>query len=195
MVKNSLFDTTHELRYREDSKLGFFLLILCFSAGCIAGSLLAPITPMNSALSDYIGISRLESAGALNVFIHFVRFHLVAFLLGSSMLGIVLLPALSFLRGFALSCTAATIISYYPGNGIIMAAVILGFTSVISLACFFIIALDAFMSASRIFHLVRGASAPRKDKLYLRTLACLPLLAIGTLIELKLVPYLVSLLT
>lgn len=195
MVKRNLFGTSHELRYQKDSKLSFLLLLLCFSVGCVAGSLFSYLIPMNSAISDYIGINRLESSGVLNVFFHFSRFHLVAFLFGSSIFGIALLPILSFLRGFALSCTAATIMSYYPDNGIIMAAVILGFTSVISLTCYFIIAVDGFMSSSRIFHLVRGASAPKKDKLYLRTFACLPLLAIGTLIELKLVPYLVSLLT
>lgn len=195
MVKSNLLSTSHELRYQKESKLGFLLFILCFSVGCITGSLLASLTPMNSVLSDFIGISRLESVGVPYVFFHFVRFHLVAFLLGSSIFGIILLPALSFLRGFALSCTAATIMSYFPNNGIIMALVILGFPSVISLYCFFIISVDGFMSSSRIFHLVRGASAPKKDKLYLRTLACLPLLALGTLIELKLVPYLVSLLT
>ena len=195
MIKNNLSLGKHGLTYQKDSKLYFLLLILSFSAGCLAGSLVGSFFKFDSSLNDFMGISSLESASAVTVFFHFARFHLVAFLLGSSFLGIALLPVLSCIRGYALSCTAASIISCYPSNGIIMAAIILGIPAIVSLPCFFTISIDGLMSSNRIFHLVRGNSAPRKDKLYTRSLACLPFLAIGTLIEIKLVPYLVSLLT
>ncbi len=195
MIKNNLSLGKHGLTYQKDSKLYFLLLILSFSAGCLAGSLVGSFLKFDSSLNDFLGITTLENSSAVTVFLHFSRFHLVAFLLGSSFLGIVFLPVLSCIRGYALSCTAATIISGYPNNGIIMAVIILGIPALISLPCFFTISIDGFMSSSRIFHLVRGNSAPRKDKLYARSLACLPFLAIGTLIEIKLVPFLVSLLT
>lgn len=195
MIKNNLSLGKHGLTYQKDSKLYFLLLILSFSVGCLAGSLVGSFFEFGSSLSDFMGVSGLESSNAVTVFFHFSRFHLVAFLLGSSFFGVALLPVISCLRGYALSCTAASIISCYPNNGIIMAVVILGIPAMISLPCFFTISIDGFMSSARIFHLVRGNSAPRKDKLYARSLACLPFLAIGTLLEIKLVPYLVSLLT
>jgi hypothetical protein len=54
--------------------------------------------------------------------------------------------------------------------------------------------LDGFFNSRRILNLVRGNSAPRVDNIYIRTIACLPVLAAGTIIEMKLIPYLVSLL-
>lgn len=195
MIKNNLSLGKHRLSYEQDSKLCFLLLILSFSVGCLAGSLVGSFFEFDSTLNDFLGLSKLETSSSLSVFFHFARFHLVAFFLGSTFFGIALLPVLSCIRGYALSCTAASIISCYPNNGIIMAAVILGIPAIISLPCFFTISIDGFMSSARIFHLVRGSSAPRKDKLYAKSLACLPFLVIGSLIELKLVPYLVSLLT
>ena len=194
MIKNNLTLGEHRFTYQKESKLYFFLLILSFLAGCLAGSLVGSFFRFDSSLNDFIGFSTLEASSIVSVFFHFARFHLVAFFLASSFYGVALLPVLSCIRGYALSCTAATIISFYPQNGIIMALVILGIPAMISLPCFFSISIEGFMSSSRILHLVRGNSALRKDKLYAKAIICLPFLAIGTLIEYKLVPYLVSLL-
>lgn len=194
MIKNNLTLGEHRFTYQKESKLYFFLLILSFLAGCLAGSLVGSFFRFDSSLNDFIGFSTLEASSIVSVFFHFARFHLVAFFLASSFYGVALLPVLSCIRGYALSCTAATIISFYPQNGIIMALVILGIPAMISLPCFFSISIEGFMSSSRILHLVRGNSASRKDKLYAKAIICLPFLAIGTLIEYKLVPYLVSLL-
>ena len=194
MIKNNLTLGKHRLTTQKESKLYFLLLILSFLAGCLAGSLVGSFFEFDSSLNDFIDFSTLETSSIVTVFFHFTRFHLVAFLLASSFYGIALLPALSCIRGYALSCTAASIISAYSQDGIIMALVILGIPAIFSLPCFFTISIEGFFSSSRILHLVRGNSAPRKDKLYAKTLACLPFLAIGTLIEFKLVPYLVSLL-
>ena len=195
MFKSNLSHGKHKRIGRTDNSLSFILLILSFLAGCLAGSLIGSLFEFDSALNDFAGISALETTGAVSVFFRFIRFHLVAFLLGSSYFGIVLLPVLSCIRGYALSCTAATIISCYPQNGIIMAILILGIPAIISLPCFFTISIDGFSASARLFHLVRGNSAPAKDKLYARTLFCLPFLIGGSLIEFKLVPYMVSLLT
>lgn len=195
MIKNNIRHGKDSILYQKDGKICFVLLILGFSIGCFIGSLIGPGTTYDSWLSDFVGLSRLQNMGMAAAFFHFSRFHLVAFLLGSSYFGIILIPALSCVRGYVLSFTAASIISVYPQNGLIMAAVILGIPALISLPCYFLLSIEGFRSAGRIFHLVRGNSAPRKDRLFACALACLPFLAAGTLAELKLVPYLVSLLT
>ncbi len=195
MIKKDISLVNGGPSYQKNGRIYFVVLILCFSAGCLTGSLVGSFFGFDSLLNDYAGASVIASRSPVSLFFNYSRFQLVAFLLGTSFLGLALLPALSFIRGYALSCTAATIISAYPDNGIIMAAVILGFPAIFSLACFFVISIESFKSSERILHLVRGNSAPRKDKLYARFLACVPFLAIGTLIEIKFVPYLISLLT
>jgi len=195
MIKNNSRRSNDSVLNQRDGKICFILLILGFSIGCFIGSLVGPSLTYDSWLSDFLGLSKLQNMGIVSAFFHFSRFHLVALLLGSSFLGIVLIPALSCIRGYILSFTAASIISAYPQNGLIMAAVILGIPALISLPCYFLLSIEGFRTATRIFHLVRGNSAPRKDRLLSCSLACLPFLAAGTLAELKLVPYLVSLLT
>lgn len=194
MIKHKLSPERHSLPHRKDSKFPFLLLSLSFFLGCIAGSLIGSFHDFDAALSDFIGFSALESSDFFYVFFNYSRFHIAAFLLGTSFFGVIFLPILCCVRGYALSCTAATIISCYPGNGIVMALVILGVPAVLSLPCFFIMSLDGFFNSRRILNLVRGNSAPRVDNIYIRTIACLPVLAAGTIIEMKLIPYLVSLL-
>ena len=180
------------MSHRKEDKFSFFLLTLSFLLGCIAGSLIGTFQNFDSPLNDFIGFSKLESSDFLSVFLNFIRFHILAFLLSTSFFGIILLPVLSCVRGFALSCTAATIISAVPDNGIIMAFIILGIPAVLSLTCFFTMSIDGFLNSKRIFNLVRGNSASRVDNIYMRSMACLPVLAVGTIIEMKFVPYLVS---
>ncbi len=195
MIKTNLSKVEYGPLRQKNSRIYFLLLILCFSAGCFAGSLTGSFFGLDPVLKDFSDFSTGCSSNPISVFLSFSRFHLVAFLLGSSFLGLALLPVLSCIRGYALSCTAASIISSYPEKGVIMAAVILGIPALLSIPCFFVVSIDGYMSSVRIFHLVRGNSAPRKDKLYSRFLACIPILALGTLAEIKFVPYLVSLLT
>lgn len=195
MIKRELSLGNDVNPFQSKSRIYFLVIILCFSTGCLAGSLAHSFFGFGSFLNDYLGAAEIASQNPIGLFFNFSRFQLVAFLLGTSFLGLALLPALSFIRGYALSCTAASIISAYPDNGIFMAAIILGVPAIFSLACFFVISIEGFKSSERIFHLVRGNSAPRKDKLYARFLACIPFLALGTLIEIRFVPYLISLLT
>jgi hypothetical protein len=179
---------------QRDGKLCFLLLVFGFSAGCLAGSFAGSRLGLVPVLSDYRDLHAAAAQTFPLCLIRFSAFHLAAFFLGSSFLGIVFLPLLSGLRGFVLSCTAASIISVYPDNGLLMLAAALAIPALISLPCFFLIVLEAYRSSARIFHLVRGSSSPRKDHLAYRTLSCLPFLIAGALTELKLVPYLVSML-
>lgn len=193
MIERRLSSVKRNLPLKKENDSSFLLLAFSFLAGCLAGSLIGAFHGFDSALSDFIGFDALKSSDFFYIFLSFIRFHIAAFLLGSSFYGVVLLPVLSCLRGYALSCTAAAVISCYPNNGIIMAFVILGIPAVLSLPCFFLISTDGFLSSRRILNLVRGNSVPIVSYFYLRTLACLPVLAAGTAIEIKLVPYLVSL--
>jgi len=195
MIKKKHSLEKHGFSYQRDGRVYFMLLILSFSAGCLAGSLFGSFFGLDSVLNDCADVSEINSAGTLTLFFSYSRFHLVALFLGTSVFGLVMLPVLSCVKGYALSCTAATIISCYPEKGLVMAAVILGIPAIFSLPCFFVISIEGFLSSTRIFHFLRGNSSPKKDKLYSKFLICLPLLAAGTFAEIELIPYLVSLLT
>ena len=195
MMKKRLSPEKQTLPQRQEMKSRFLLLSLSFVIGAVAGSYIGSFFDFDSALNDFIDFTALNSLSYFEVFFRFVRFHIIVIFLGTSFLGIALLPALSCIRGYALSCTAATIISAYPKDGIIMALVILGIPTVLSLPCFFVMSVDGFISSGRIVNLLHGRAAIRTDKFFVHSLACLPFLALGTLLEMKLVPYLVSLLT
>ena len=107
------------------------------------------------------------------ILLHFIRFHLVVILLASSFLGIALLPLTSCLRGYALSCTAATIISADSKNGLIMALLTLGIPAIFSLPCFFVMSVDGYLSSKRIFTLARGVSAIRTNGFLKSALVCM----------------------
>jgi len=176
-------------------KTGFLLLLLSFAFGSIVGSISGSFFGFESVLSDFAGVASLGSMSYFRILLHFIRFHLVVILLASSFLGIALLPLTSCLRGYALSCTAATIISADSKNGLIMALLTLGIPAIFSLPCFFVMSVDGYLSSKRIFTLARGVSAIRTNGFLKSALVCMPVLAAGALIEMKLVPYLVSLLT
>lgn len=171
----------------------FALLILCFFLGCLGGSLLGSFFQFEFFLRDSFVFGKTEAPGIPMGFLYFIRFQLLAVILGSSYYGLALFPALSFFRGYALSCTAASIIAAYPARGIILAAVAVGLPALFSLPCFFAISIAGYNSSLRILRMVRGQSGPKKGKLFRLVLTCLPVLATGALIEFKLVPYLVSL--
>lgn len=192
MVKQRIKAVRLSNSRKKDGKYSFLLLILCFLIGSITGSMIGSFRNSDSLLNDFIGFSELQTSDFFHVYLSFSRFHILAFLLSTSFFGILLLPVLSCVKGFALSCTAATIISSVQGNGIIMALVILGLPAVLSLTCFFIISIDGFLNSKRILNLIRGNSVARIDGICLRTIACIPVLAIGTIIEMKFIPYLVS---
>ncbi len=192
MFKQGRFSVKTAQAPRKDAKAAFLLLMLSFLVGCMAGSLIASFGGYDFVLSDFVGFNTLETAAFGYVFFYFIRFHLAALLLSSSYFGIALLPLLSALKGYALSCTAASIISCYSNNGGIMALVIVGIPALFSVSCFFIMAQDSLKYSRRLLSLVRGVSCPLVSGLYLKTMACLPFLAAGTVIEMKLVPYLVS---
>ncbi len=171
----------------------FALLILCFFIGCVGGSLLGSFFQFEFFLRDSFVFGETAAPGISMGFLYFIRFQLLAVILGSSYYGLALFPALSFFRGYALSCTAASIIAAYPANGVILAAVAAGLPALFSLPCFFAISIAGYNSSLRILRLVRGQPSPKKGRLFLLVLTCLPVLAAGTLIEIKLVPYLASL--
>ena len=173
----------------------FFIFSLFFLLGSIVGGFMGSLFEQNGMLVGFSGTAELGNSNFILIFLRFIRFHALAVFLGSSSFGIVLLPVLIALKGYSISCTAAVIMSAYPDNGIIMALVILGIPSLFSLPCCFLISVESFFSSRKIFDLLRGSSAALRNRLTGLAILCLPVLLTGALMEMILVPRLVSWLT
>ncbi len=170
------------------------LLFALFMIGCLLGAFFGS----SYSSVNIFGLNLFETASADgNVFaqaFNFIRFHLFAILLGTSFLGILFVPALTLLKGFALSCASATIILSQPSGGIVMALIILGIPSIFSIPCFIAISDDALDRSIRLFSLLRGNYSAPLEKNGKKWLFILPAMIISVAVEMKLVPYLLTLL-
>lgn len=127
------------------------LLSAAFAAGVIAGSFLSAGACSGDEaagfIDGYIGSVRGAPVGQARMFLSLSKFHLAAFLLGFSMLGVVLIPALSMLRGFTLAFTLSLFVRVYSLEGALAGAAVLGASSLVSLPLFFLLAAQS-MNAS-----------------------------------------------
>lgn len=183
---SSSFSTIHRDRI-------FACSFFCFAflAGSVLGSILGlPFSGAEPLLDGYI-FSNANATGLFIAFVWFIRFQFISFLMGTSFLGVTLIPLLVFLRGYILSCASATIINSYPQNGIIMALIIVGIPSILSIPCFFLISTEAFFSSRRLLRMCSGGFFRGRIR-FKSLIVCIPVLFLGTLAEAELVPYIIS---
>ncbi|NLV86959.1 MAG: hypothetical protein GX025_07055 [Clostridiales bacterium] len=183
------------LQPKEILELCFFLVSLCFVLGAILGCLVGTSFPDSAKAAGGLLDFNFLGMGFVSGFLGFAMFSLLAVFLGSSYLGVAFLPLLTGARGYILSCSSASIISSSGDGGLITALIVLGIPAFISLPCFFTVVVDAAISSRRLGEITRGRYAPQKNKLMLHFFLSVPFLVLGTLLEMKLVPYLVSILT
>ncbi|MEG0875786.1 MAG: hypothetical protein RSD32_01840 [Oscillospiraceae bacterium] len=172
----------------------FLVFSLCFTVGCVLGCFVGSVSGSPENVFHFSGAPPLGLASFFLIFLRISWFHIFAAALGSSFLGIGFLPILAGVRGYALSLTAASIILSNQQQGIIMALILLAVPALLSLPCFFIISVDAFFSSRRLLELHRGRSSVPRGKLPIHCLICAPILILAALLQMKLIPYLISLL-
>ena len=164
---------------RRDGGAMSLLLAMVFF-GVLAGAASAML--LRSGAADGTDVSGLTAALPLTLpasVWRALRFFLLLFLLGTSWLGVMLLPAAALLRGAVLGYGVASLYAVYAYRGLLAAAVIFGFPALVLLPCFLTAAGDAF-SASRALASMRfGVSAPADRSGALRhALLILPLIAL-----------------
>ena len=123
------------------------------------------------------------------------RYHLAALLFSTSLLGVVLIPALLAVRGFALACSAAWLCSAYPGEGEALALIVLGLPGVLTVPALFVTAEwgGRFSASLLASFLKRRPPAPRPGRKENRCLAVVLMLFAAAAVEYWLVPALVRL--
>ena len=163
---------------RDGGALPLLLAVLFF--GVLGGAAAVMLFCWSAAGEpDASTIVALLPATLLRSFWRALRFFLLLFLLGTSWLGVVFIPAASLLRGAVLGSGVAALYAAYSYRGLLDALIIYGAPALWSLPCFLIAAGDAF-SASRALASMRfGVSAPADRAAALRrVLLILPLVAL-----------------
>lgn len=124
-------------------------LSLFFFCGLILGQVLVARVPKETGaeleryLSDYV---RLGAAGRrpmgalLSTAALYLRYPLVAFLLGFASAGVVLLPCTALAFGFFLSFSVCCFTAAFGMEGVMLALAVFGLRCVLTLPCFFLLA-------------------------------------------------------
>ncbi|MCM1297359.1 MAG: hypothetical protein NC311_17605 [Muribaculaceae bacterium] len=172
-------------------------IVVCggaFLAGALGGGALAALmgTEDQAAFSDFFlgyrsalsGGLGLPSLGAL--LWSGVKWPVLAFFLGFTALGIIMLPFLFALRGFLLSYCIAGLVRAMEGQGALLALALFGFEAVFALPILFVLGIQSWDAAralkGHLFYTPKLKS-PYVDGYWLRCLLCAILLVFGTLAE------------
>lgn len=134
------------------------LLLLAgfFSAGVILGQVLSGKIPASTAdelkryLKDYFKLSDrgdFTIKSFLSSLLLYFRYPLLAFLLGFASVGVILLPMVSVAFGFFLSFSVCCFTAVFGGKGVLLALTVFGLRCLITLPCFFLIAVPSFQNS------------------------------------------------
>jgi len=180
------------------------LLALFFSAGVILGQVLSGHVPEETSeelsryLTAYVSVGK-ETEMTLRTFLSAVMiyFHypLLVLLLGFASVGIVLIPLLSLAYGFFLSFSVCCFTPAFGQNGVLLALSVFGLRCLVTLPCFFLLAVPSFQNAVSLalFSFGRGNQVRPVHcgtHWWLRLGVVLLLLLAGVVTELFVTPYL-----
>ena len=130
------------------------LLAVFFSLGIFLGQVLSGRVPASAAeelsqyLSSYLRLNGTQDLPILSAMLLYFRYPLLAFLLGFASLGIVLLPLCAVAYGFSLSFSVCCFTAAFGKNGILLALCVFGLRCLISIPCFFLLAVPSFSGAA-----------------------------------------------
>lgn len=141
------------------------LLALFFLSGVLLGQVLSGRVPdatgdeLGRYLTDYLrldgGTERTASA-ALSAAVIYLRYPLLAFLLGFTSLGVVLLPCVTVAYGFFLSFSVCCFTAAFGTDGVLLALAVFGLRCVVTLPCYLLLAVPAWGTSAALAALSFG---------------------------------------
>lgn len=176
------------------------LLALCFLCGIFLGQVLAGHISAGAEqeLSDYLRtFAALDEPFTVHAVLSaawlYLRDPLLAALLGSASVGVVLLPALTAMFGFFLSFSVSCFTAVFGQNGVLLALAALGPRCLITLPCYFLLAVPAWGSSAALARRSFGRGRRTAPAVYgtgwwTRVGVCCLILLAGVCIELFCVP-------
>lgn len=171
------------------------LLFFCFLLGSVLGCFVG--SSVNEEATEIAGLisgnTSVHFSGFLHNFCTAGQYHMVALLAATSILGIFIIPLLSFLRGYFLSCTAAAVIVSLPEKGIAAALISCGINALLTVPSLFLLELDAFGLSMRLKALSSGKSYYFSNKNIPYHLGvCIVCIIVAAAAECTLIPFLLS---
>ena len=167
-------------------------LIVCsafFSGGCIAGVFFSMEIGCNDSVVAYVlGIPSAVCSG--NVFQSYFPvlfntavFHILSFIFGFSLIGIVSVPLLSALKGFLAAFSVSIIVRTLGAESIWFAVSIIGLDLLVAVPCFLIISMHSLCASIRLFLVsikseVQFGSSIYNSKYFKRFFICCAVLVI-----------------
>lgn len=178
------------------------LLSLFFLAGVILGQVLAGRISEELAqeLVEYLRLyvaleGECSPWTVLSALVLYFRYPLLAVLLGFASLGVALLPCITVAFGFFLSFSVCCFTAAFGEGGVVLALAILGLRCVVTLPCYFLLAVPAWQTSAALAGASLGRrSAPVYGKdWWLRLAVCVGVLLAGMCVDLYLSPWLLQL--
>ena len=134
---------------------GLLFLAAWFFAGIILGQVAAERMPnetgqeLNRYLREYVSLDTSAFAGVsfLTLVLLYFRYPVLAFLMGFSSIGVILLPLCTVVFGFSLSFSASCFAASFGGQGVLLALGAFGLRCAVTLPCYFWLAVPAFMTS------------------------------------------------
>lgn len=132
--------------------LRLMLLAVCFLAGLFLGQVLSARVSADTAgelteyLNGYFSLNFPPEPSAKTVasaLVVYFRYPLLAFLLGFASVGAALLPAVTAAYGFFLSFSVCCFTAAFGRNGVLLALAVFGLRCLITLPCYFSVAVPA----------------------------------------------------
>ena len=180
--------------------LQLFLLVLCFLVGVLLGQFLAGRLPksvgteLDGYLEHYFRIedeSSWKHIGA--VLLQYFRYPLIVVLLGFASVGIIFIPGITFFVGFLLSFSVSCFVAVFGAKGVLLAAAAMGLRCLITVPCYFIVAVPAWGRSAALAGLSFGRGRRASAIVYGRewrrvVILCLFVLLIGACLDLFCTP-------
>ena len=178
-------------------------LALFFLAGVCLGQVLAGRVPreagreLSEYLQHYVTVEGGVTGGAvLSALVLYLRYPLLAALLGFASIGVVLLPCTALLFGFFLSFSVCCFTAAFGADGLLVALAALGWRCLVTLPVFFLLAVPGwgFSAGLAAVSFGRGQRpSPAGRDWWLRAAVCGAVLLAGVCVELVLPPVLLRL--
>lgn len=171
-------------------------IIGTFSAGFVKDG-----TRLSAILTDYLSVYLNDASAKPDFFTTVVdvfKYHLTALFLGLSVLGVVILPILSAVRGFVLSYSISAVVRLLGGKGALLVLSVLGIRTLITIPCFIILCVYAYSTSTYIFRQslsksMKITASPFNSRTIIVCTVCLLVLLLSALIDTYLTPRLIAL--
>ena len=138
-----------------DTAKSFPVIAIPLCLGILAGTCIGMFSTIPDAFSSVLGLLQDKTADRNLIYAaaHSFRFVLSVLILSFTLYGVLLIPALSMLRGFLLGCSVAAMFQSGSFRGLLLAALSIGIPAILGIPAFILVSMDSFCISTSLFRL------------------------------------------